>query len=226
MEGGRGEKCLCERETRFGCLLLGPWQGTKHGARHVPCQGMEPETFLFAGRGPTYWATLARATFRCENSMGHCWQQHSTHLVRDSWVSGGQMEPRGREGSCPWQDKAAEDANVHFQPQDPVYPIHSPGTWPWSWKCPWKSSWSDSLSHTLGWLLQHPWYGAFRNEPRYPGLIRKPNTWPGAQCHLPVLQEFRSHLHLFATDSWWRRHAFGPVHGRAGSIIDCYQIVG
>lgn len=116
MEGGRGEKCLRERETRFGCLLLGPWQGTKHGARHVPCQGMEPETFLFAGRGPTYWATLARATFRCENSMGHCWQQHSTHLVRDSWVSGGQMEPRGREGSCPWQDKAAEDANVHFRP--------------------------------------------------------------------------------------------------------------
>ena len=26
------------------------------------------------------------------------------------------MEPRGREGSCPWQDKAAEDANVHFRP--------------------------------------------------------------------------------------------------------------
>ena len=54
------EKHPCTRETSISCLLYTPTGGPGLQPRRVPWPGIEPATFQFVRRRPTYWTTPVR----------------------------------------------------------------------------------------------------------------------------------------------------------------------
>lgn len=189
MEGGRaGEKHLRERETWLRYRWPGPWQGTNPEPGMCPAGNGAPDLSV-RRTGPTHWAAPARAAFRFEDSVDHCWQQQSPHLVRDSWVPGCRMGPEEERDLVQGRTKLLKKL-TSLSATWPNVTNTGPGHLTMELETTLKIQLVRLTEPDTG-------VGAaasvIRRSQKWaqecPGLVRKPSRWPRAQCHLPVLQD-------------------------------------